>query len=346
MRFQFFLGAVACASMLAACGEPAPIATSTYFDNTGRTDVLSGGVQMIQIQTPDGPHKVWTKRVGHNPKLKLLLLHGGPGSTHDYFEAMDSWLPGAGVEYYFYDQLGSGRSDHPENDDLWTIDRFVDEVEQVRAALKLDDSNFCLLGHSWGGILAIEYALAHQDKLKCLIISNMMASAPDYDKYAQDVLGPGFDPAALKEIMALETAKDFSNPRYMELLTKEHYERHILRMPSAEWPEPVQHAFGAMNQNVYVLMQGPSEFGISGRLENWDRKADLAKITVPTLTIGGQHDSMDPAHMKWMAEQMPKGQHLATQGSHMAMYDDQETYMKGLIAFLKSIGDQGGAARP
>ncbi|MEE2692457.1 MAG: proline iminopeptidase-family hydrolase [Pseudomonadota bacterium] len=322
------------AAGLAACGQQA--AQSDYFDNTGREDVLAGGVRMIEIQTPDGPHKVWTKRVGANPKLKLLLLHGGPAFTHDYFEAFDSYLPAAGVEYYYYDQLGAGRSDRPDNDDLWTIPRFVDEVEQVRVALGLDETNFCILGHSWGGILAIEYVLAHQDKLKCVIVSNMMASIPAYNEYAAEVLAPGFDPAALEEIKALEAAKDFTNPRYMELLTKQHYEKHILRMPAEEWPEPVNHSFAMHNQHIYELMQGPSEFRASGRLENWDRTADLEKITVPVLTVGGLYDTMDPKHMEWMASQTPKGQYLATSGSHMALYDDQETYMRGVIGFLKS----------
>ena len=129
-----------------------------YFDNAGRDDVLSGGVKMIPITTPMGEFRVWTKRVGNNPTVKLLLLHGGPAATHEYFEACDSYLPAAGVEYYYYYQLGSAYSDQPDEPELWEIDRFVDEVEQVRVALGLDRDNFFLLGHSWGGILAIEYA--------------------------------------------------------------------------------------------------------------------------------------------------------------------------------------------
>ena len=135
-----------------------------YLNNTGRVDVAEGGVRMIKISTPAGSHKVWTKRFGNNPRLKVLLLHGGPGFTHDYLEVMDSFLPAAGIEYYYYDQLGAGRSDKPKNDDLWTLERFVDEVEQVRIGLGLDETNFCLFGQSWGGILAVEYALAHQHK--------------------------------------------------------------------------------------------------------------------------------------------------------------------------------------
>jgi proline iminopeptidase len=149
-----------------------------YLDNSGRPDRISGGARMIPVHTPKGRFRIWTKRIGNSPRIKLLLLHGGPGVTHEYLEPCDSWLPAAGVEYYYYDQLGSHYGDQPDEPDLWEIDRFVDEVEQVRAALGLDRGNFFLYGQSWGGLLALEYALAHQQKLKGLIISNMMASIP------------------------------------------------------------------------------------------------------------------------------------------------------------------------
>ena len=152
-----------------------------YFDNTGRDDVLSGGVKLIPIRTPAGEFRVWTKRAGNNPRVKVLLLHGGPGATHEYFAPCDSYFPGAGIEYYYYDQLGSAWSDQPDEPGLWQIPRFVDEVEQVRRALGLDHDNFFLLGHSWGGVLAIEYALRHQEHLKGLVISNMMSSGAAYD---------------------------------------------------------------------------------------------------------------------------------------------------------------------
>src|SRR5438309_4320134 len=130
----------------------------SYLDYSGRDDVLSGGTRMIPLSTPAGTFRVWTKRIGNNPDLKLLLLHGGPGATHEYLEAFDSYLPAAGVEYYYYDQLGSGHSDQPDEPSLWELDRFVDEVEQVRRGLGLDRDNLVLYGSSWGGILAIEYA--------------------------------------------------------------------------------------------------------------------------------------------------------------------------------------------
>jgi proline iminopeptidase len=316
--------------------ETASPQANAYFDNAGRADVWTGGVRMIPIKTPKGEFRVWTKRIGNNPTVKVLLLHGGPGATHEYMEAFDSFFPGAGIEYYYYDQLGSAYSDQPDIDSLYELPRFVDEVEQVRAALGLDKDNFYLLGQSWGGMLAIEYALAHQDHLKGLIISNMMSSIPAYNEYAKNVLMPAMDQKVLAEVKAIEARKDYKNPRYMELLIPAHYEKHLLRRPAAEWPEPVNRSFGHLNEKVYIPMQGPSELGASGKLVNWDRTNDLKNIKVPTLIIGAQYDTMDPKHMEWMSKEIPGASYLyCANGSHMAMYDDQDTYMKGVIAFLK-----------
>ncbi|MEO8998751.1 MAG: proline iminopeptidase, partial [Rhodanobacter sp.] len=117
-----------------------------------------------------------------------------------------------------------------------------------------------------------------------------------------------------------------------------HYEQHVLRMPEAQWPEPVTRSFGHMNEQIYALMQGPSELGASGRLLHWDRSKDLHRITVPTLVIGAQHDTMDPKYMTGMAKNLPHGQFLlCPKGSHMAMYDDQQVYFDGLIRFLRGV---------
>lgn len=313
-------------------------ATNPYLDYTGRDDLLAGGVKMIPITTPKGTFHVWTKRVGNNPTMKVLLLHGGPGATHEYLEGLDSYFPAAGIEYYYYDQLGSAYSDQPKEPDLWDLPRFVEEVEQVRQALKLDKSNFYLFGHSWGGVLAMEYALKYQQNLKGLIISNMMASIPAYNEYAQKTLMPAMDQNALAEIKRLEAAKDYENPRYMELLIPNHYVQHVLRMPPDQWPDPVNRAFKRLNPDVYIPMQGPSELGASGKLINWDRTADLSKITPPTLVIGAQYDTMDPAHMEMMSKKVPKGRYLyCLKGSHMALYDDQKTYVEGLIKFIQDV---------
>lgn len=311
-----------------------------YLDFSKRDDQFTGGIKMIPIKTPKGTFKVWTKTVGNNPKIKVLLLHGGPGLTHELYECFDGYLPNESIEYIYYDQLGSYYSDQPNDTSLWTNERFVEEVEQVRIALGCDRSNFYLLGQSWGGILAMEYALKYQKNLKGLIISNMMTSIPEYNAYAQKVLGPQMDPKILKQLQDIEKNNDFDNPKYSELLFKYYYTEHILRKPLEEWPESINRCFKHINPSVYVFMQGHSEFGITGNasLKNWDVKARLKTLSVPTLSIGSKYDTMDPEHMKWIANEVQNGRFLfCPNGSHLSQYDDQKTYFKGLITFLKDV---------
>jgi proline iminopeptidase len=311
-----------------------------YFDTSSwdSRDVVSRGSRMVPIETPRGTFRVWTKRVGTNPDLKVLLLHGGPGATDELYECFDAWFPGAGIEYYHYDQLGSFRSDQPDEPSLWDLTRFVDEVEQVRQALHLDRSNFVLLGQSWGGLLAMEYAVHHQQYLKGLVISNMMSSARLYNDYATDVLMPTMDQDVLAEIKRFEAEGTTDDPRYEQLLMEHHYVVHVCRMPLEDWPDPVMRGIAHINPKVYVPMQGPSELGLSGTLEDWDRSGDLQGIDVPTLVIGATHDTMDPQHMRWMSEQLPQGRYLhCPNGSHLSQFDDPEHYFPGLIDFLRSL---------
>lgn len=323
--------------IIAACQQKqtATPTVAEYF-NYGDTGVQTAGIKMIPIQTPVGNFKVWTKRFGNNPRIKVLLLHGGPAMTHEYMEAFESFFPKEGFEFYEYDQLGSYYSDQPIDSSLWTIDRFVDEVEQVRKALDLTNDNFYLLGNSWGGILAMEYALKHQQNLKGLIICNMMASAPEYGRYAEEVLAKQMDPKVLDTVRQIEARGDFSNPKYMELLLPNFYHEHLCRL--AEWPDPFNRSLKHINSSIYTLMQGPSEFGIAGRLANWDITKRLPEITVPTLTVGAKYDTMDPEHMKWMSTQVKKGSYLyCPNGSHLSMWDDQKVFMDGVISWIKKV---------
>lgn len=332
------LFAAKCLLLLCIIQSNLAIAQSSYFNNHGRTDVLSGGVRMIPIKTPKGTFNVWTKRIGNNPTIKVLLLHGGPGITHEYLEAFDSYFPAANIEYYYYDQLGSAYSDQPDEPELVNISHYVEEVEQVRKALGLNHSNFYLYGQSWGGLLAMEYALKYQRNLKGLIISNMMSSVPAYNAYAEKVLMPMMDQHALAEIKRLEAAGKYADPKYLALLKENFYIQHILRAPADQWPEPVERSFKHLNAKIYVSMQGPSELGASGALINWDRSKDLKKITVPTLVMAARYDTMDPTHLKWMAAQMKHGHYLyCPNGSHLAIYDDQKCYFSGLIKFLSEV---------
>ena len=310
------------------------VTLSNYF-NYGKDSVETGGVKMIPIKTPVGNFRVWTKRFGSNPKIKILLLHGGPAMTHEYMECFETFFQREGFEFYEYDQLGSYYSDQPKNDSLWTINRFVDEVEQVRKAIGADKNNFYVLGNSWGGILAMEYALKYQKNLKGLLVGNMVASAPEYGKYSE-ILGKQMKPEVLAELRDLESKKDFSNPRYMELLTPNFYHEHLCRLKV--WPDAVERSFKHVNNEIYTLMQGPSEFGISGRLANWDIKDQLKNITVPTLMIGAKYDTMDPKAMEAQSKMVKNGHYLyCPNGSHLAMWDDQKVFMTGVISFINNV---------
>ncbi len=298
--------------------------------------IESGGVRMIPIITPVGKFNVWTKRFGNNPKIKILLLHGGPAMTHEYMECFETFFLQEGFEFYEYDQLGSYYSDQPKDSSLWTTDRFVEEVEQVRQAIGADNTNFYVLGNSWGGILAMEYALKYQKNLKGLLVANMMASAPEYGKYAEEVLAKQMKSDVLSEVRALEAKKDYANPLYMELLIPNFYNEHICRLNP--WPDALNRTLKHANSEVYAMMQGPSEFGIGGRLAHWDIKNRLQEITVPTLMVGAKHDTMNPKAMEEQSKLVKKGRYLfCPNGSHLAMWDDQKVFMTGVITFIKDV---------
>jgi proline iminopeptidase len=254
-------------------------------------------------------------------------------------ECFETFFQREGFEFYEYDQLGSYYSDQPTDSTLWKTERFVEEVEQVRKAIGADSSNFYVVGNSWGGILGMEYALKYQKNIKGLVVSNMVASAPDYGKYAEEVLAKQMDPKVLAEVRAIEAKKDFNNPRYMELLIPNFYQEHICRLK--EWPDALNRTFKHGNSAVYVRMQGPSEFGISGLLEKWDIKNRLKEIYVPTLMVGAKYDTMDPKAMEEQSKMVQNGSYLyCPNGSHLAMWDDQKTYMNGVISFIKKVNGE------
>ena len=286
-----------------------------------------GGSKRIEI---GGGHWVWTKKVGDGD-IRVLLLHGGPGADHRYFEGFEDFLPLNGIEFYYYDQLDSTNSDKPDDPALWTIERYTDEVEAVRKGLGLDQ--FYLLGHSWGGLLAIEYALKYQQHLKGLVISNMAASAESFLKHVSKIRSqfPADIRAQLEHFENLDKTDD---PAYQALLFDKLYKVFICRLDP--WPDPVLRSLEGWNQHVYHVLQGRSEFEVTGRMRGWDRWADLPKIKVRTLTMGGRYDEMDPEDMRRMAALLPRGEAwISKTGSHFAMYDDQHNYFTALLSFLK-----------
>ena len=291
--------------------------------------IETAGIRMVPVVS--GKYKVWTKRVGSGP-LKVLLLHGGPGFSHEYLEAMESFLPQAGIEMYYYDQLGCNNSDQPDDPSLWTLERYTEEVNDVRYGLGLD--KVVLYGHSWGGILAMEYALKYPQHLRGLVISNMTAGMKSYLARTASIKQQ-LPPKVLGKLTALEAAENYDSPEYQRLMMEELYPRMLCRIHP--WPEPVSRAFRHMNEKIYVQMQGKSEFLVTGNLKDWERWDRLHEIKAKTLTIGARYDEMDPKDMQKMATLIPNGSYAyCPNGSHLCMWDDQAVYFKNLLQFLKT----------
>lgn len=290
--------------------------------------MLAGASKIIPIS---GGHHVWTRRVGEGP-VKLLLLHGGPGSTHEYFECFEDHLPD-GIEIYYYDQLGSYFSDQPDDPSLWTVDRFREEVEEVRKGLGLDQ--FYLLGSSWGGFLGIEYALKYGDTLKGLIISNMTASIESYVKHINELRNqlPEYLVSTMKQY---EDNEDYGNPEYQAIVDQYLNKKHICRLDP--WPEAVVRAFSHMNEQIYNTMQGANEFIVTGTFKDWDRWDSLHKIKNKTLLLVGRYDSMSVEDIEEMGRRIPKSRvGICEKGSHLSMWDDPVFYFHHLLSFIQDV---------
>ncbi|AYL99464.1 alpha/beta fold hydrolase [Mucilaginibacter celer] len=313
-----------------ACNAPEKKAGSS----TPLTDttVKTGGNKLISI---DGKYNVWTKKIGEG-KIKVLLLHGGPGFSHDYMECFEDFLPKEGIEFYYYDQLGCGNSDAPADTSLYNIARYVEEVEQVRKGLGLD--NFYIFGHSWGGLLAMEYLHKYQSHVKGAILSNMTAGMKDYTGYSAELKKKLFSARDIAVYDSLDRLKKYDSPQYNDLLMNKLYSKVICQIPVSNWPEPLMRAFKKANHNVYIQMQGVDEFHVTGNFKNWEFWDKLPQIKVPTLVLGGMNDEMNPVSMKKEGQLLPNSRtYLCPKGSHMAMYDDQQNYFTALLGFLKDV---------
>jgi proline iminopeptidase len=293
--------------------------------------VRTGGARMLGVA---GDHRVWVKAVGlRAQRVPVLTLHGGPGLTHFYFECFEDFLPQAGIAYFYYDQLGCGFSDQPNDTALWRIERFRDEVEEVRGGLGLE--RVVIFGHSWGGMLAIEYALRHPQRVAALVISNMTASISSYLAYIAK-LRAQLPLDQQRRLQELEAARQYDSPEYEKIVFEGLYRRHICRLNP--WPEPVDRAVKWLSNPVYQTMQGASEFEVTGVMQGWDRWGDIHRIRCPTLILGGRHDTMDPEDLRAMGRRMPNAStYICERGSHLGMYDDQRAYFSALVPFLASV---------
>ena len=295
-------------------------------------EIKTGGSKMIRV---DGKYNVWTKKIGDG-KIKVLLLHGGPGFTHDYFECFEDFLPKEGIEFYYYDQLGCGNSDIPTDTSLWNIPRFVEEVEQVRKGLGLE--NFYLYGQSWGGMLAMEYLDKYQSHVKAAVLSNMTAGIKSYVNYTAKLKQEILSPQDIATYDSLDKLKAYHTPEFQNLLMNKLYTKVVCRIPIESWPEPLMRAFKKANQSIYIQMQGVDEFHVTGNFRNWEMWDRLPNIKVPTLVLGGIYDEMNPEDMKREGQLIPNSRtYLCPNGGHLSMYDDQQNYFTNLIAFLKDV---------
>ncbi len=236
------------------------------------------------IEAPGG--RVWYKIVGDGPGVPLLLLHGGPGSGHDYLEPLEALADERPV--VFYDQLGCGKSDIPDDTSLWHIDRFVKELVAVREALGL--TRIHLLGQSWGGWLAIEYMLTGKaDGVVSLTLASTSASAAGFVEGCKGLIADL--PQETQDTIARCEAEGDTHSADYQAATFAFYMKHLCRIQP--WPPAMMRTgLNIQNTPVYGFMWGPSEFTVSGNLATWDRSSRLAEIAVPTLVTTGRYDEM------------------------------------------------------
>jgi len=278
-------------------------------------------------------HSTWYTIVGEGEepgKAPLLLLHGGPGGAHDYMESMGELARG-GRRVIMYDQLGCGKSPVPSNPDMWTVELFVEEVDVVRQALGLERLH--ILGQSWGGMLGMEYALTQPEGVESLIICD---SPGRMDLWVEEANRLRADlPSDVQEtLLKHEQAGTTDDPAYEEACLV-FYNRHVCRVP---WSDSVSRSFAQMPNEVYMTMNGPSEFHCIGSLRTWDITDRLSEIDVPTLLVSGAHDEATPLIVGTIHERIPGARwELFADSSHMPHVEEPERFLETVEAFLQTI---------
>jgi L-proline amide hydrolase len=279
-------------------------------------------------------YRVWYACVGeeeeHPGKLPLLCLHGGPGAGHDYLESLGA-MAKRGRRVIFYDQLGCGNSDQPDDPSLWAVPLFVEELGVVRHALRLDRMH--LLGQSWGGMLAMEYALTQPVGVASLIVASSPASMTQWVAEANRLRENL--PADVQTTLRHHEAAGTTHSTEYQAAMMAFYRRHVIRMDPM--PEAVARTFAKLERNpqVYHAMNGPSEFHVVGNLKDWDIVARLPEVRTPTLVTSGRHDEATPL----IAETVHRGISgsewvIFEDSSHMAHVEEADRYLTVLDEFL------------
>lgn len=297
---------------------------------------MDAATRATEGTVPFRGHKVWYRIVGEREetgRFPLLCLHGGPGVPHDYLEPLEA-IAATGRRVIFYDQLGCGSSDQPRNPSMWTVDLFVEEVGVVRGALGLDRCH--LLGQSWGGMLAMQYALTQPSGLVSLTVASSPASMRQWVAEANR-LRMDLPPAVQQTLLKHEQAGTTDDPAYEEAMLV-FYRRHVCRLDP--WPAFVMRAFEKLggNPEVYNTMNGPSEFHVIGVIKDWDITHRLGEIRIPTLVTSGRHDEATP-EIAGTVHRGIKGSVWVVfeHSSHLAHAEEPERYMQVLGEFLKGV---------
>jgi proline-specific peptidase len=262
--------------------------------------------------------------------VPLLCLHGGPGFPCDYLEDLE--VLGDRRRVIFYDQLGCGRSDRPQDESLWEVGRFVEELAVVRESLGLQQLH--LYGSSWGGMLAMQYVLDRQPSIESLVLASSPASCPRWNEDCAELMGELSESA--RETIRRHEAHGYTGCLEYSAAILPYYKRHVCRMDP--WPDAFERAFVGSNREIYRYMAGPSEFAIVGTLREWDVTHRLAEISVPTLITCGEHDEMRPAHARDMQRLMPKAElEVFSDASHTAMLEVPDAYRARLNEFFDRV---------
>jgi len=278
--------------------------------------------------------RVWYRRYGEGNEMPVLILHGGPGSASDYLQPLAERLA-AHRPAIVYDQLGCGRADHPDDDSLWTVDRSVAEVDQVRQALGLDRCH--LLGQSWGGWLAIDYMSRRPRGIQRLVLASTSASIPQFMAEARKLIEVMPEPYRTT-IIELGARGEYDDPAYKEAADV-FYHLHLCRMDP--WPEVLLRGEKTSTNRVYLVMNGPTEFDVIGRLATWDRTADLGAIHVPTLITVGRYDEITPACSETLRERIRHSRMVVFEHSaHLAHLEEGERYAQVVESFLAEADQQ------
>lgn len=282
---------------------------------------------------PINGYRVWYRSVGGGSDQEgfpLLVLHGGPGAPHDYLENLEA-LASETRRVIFYDQLGCGYSDQPDDPSLCQVSRFADEVGTIRQELGLDRVH--ILGQSWGGMLAIEYALRQPQGLVSLILANTTSSIPLWVAEANR-LRAELPPEVNATLLRHEEAGTTSDPEYNEAMDV-FYARHVCRV--RPMPEFVQRAFDKIGF-VYNYMNGPSEFHVIGVIKDWDRTDRLSEIHIPTLILSGRYDESTPLINEVLHRGIVGSEWVILENSsHLAHVEEPELYMQTVQAFLNRV---------